>query len=167
MIGHLELAWSNQTAVTQGKRAAKIRIRGVLHVQETEPSGQATLTQAPAEFTPKIHHNDKPFLVCFLEEAPKATECRKCKTGFIRTKIIPFDIVLSHEERWMYPDPKDRSKWLPSASTTVKYYCVRKSCVVDRFPYFNASFVLPSTKDKLLTSHVKILKEELGYCASW
>lgn len=63
----------------------------------------------------------------------------------------------------MYPDPNNRTKWLPSASTTVKYYCIRKSCVVDRFPYFNASFVKvpPSTKDKLLASHVKILREEL------
>ena len=43
-----------------------------------------------------------------LEEAPKVMECRKCKTGFtLRTKIIPFDIVLSHEECWMCPDPKD------------------------------------------------------------
>ena len=129
---------------------------------------QHTSTQAPAEFNPAIHHNDKPFVVCFLEEAPKAKECRKCRTGFIRrTKIIPFDIVLSHEERWMYPDPNDRTKWLPSATTTVKYYCVRKSCVMDRFPYFNSSFLeVPAlVKEKLLVSHFNILQEELAYNA--
>lgn len=73
---------------------------------------------------------------------------------------------MSHEERWMYPDPKDRTNWLPSASTTVEYYCIRESRVVERFPYFNASFVEvpPSTKEKLLTTHVQILKEELDYC---
>lgn len=66
----------------------------------------------------------------------------------------------------MYPDPKDRTNWLPSASTTVEYYCIRESRVVERFPYFNASFVEvpPSTKEKLLTTHVQILKEELDYC---
>ena len=39
--------------------------------------------------------------------------------------------------------------------------------MVERFPYFKASFVEvpPSTKEKLLTSHVQILKEELDYCA--
>lgn len=67
----------------------------------------------------------------------------------------------------MYPDPKDRTKWLPSAATTVKYYCIRESRVVKRFPYFKASFVEvpPSTKEKLPTSHVQILKEELDYYA--
>ena len=66
----------------------------------------------------------------------------------------------------MYPDPKDRTNWLPSASTTVEYYCIRESRVVERFQYFNASFVdvPPSTKEKLLTTHVQILKEELDYC---
>lgn len=34
VIVHLELASSNQAAVTQGKSAPKIRIRGTLHVQE-------------------------------------------------------------------------------------------------------------------------------------
>ena len=72
--------------------------------------------------------NDKPFIITFIDDAPKAQECRICKTGFIRrTKIIPFDIVLGHEERWMYPDQKDRTKWVPSGTTTTKYYCVRKS----------------------------------------
>lgn len=39
--------------------------------------------------------------------------------------------------------------------------------MLERFPYFNASFleVPPSTKEKLPTSHVQILKEELDYCA--
>ena len=135
MIGHLELAWSNQTAVTQGKRSPKIRIGGVPHVQENHQIS-AHLHKLLLIFNPAIHHNDKPFIiiVCFLEEAPKAIEYRKCKTGCIRkTKIMPFDIVLSHEKSCMYPDPKDRTKWLPSASTTVKYYCIRKSCVVEIF----------------------------------
>lgn len=36
---------------------------------------QHTSTQAPVEFNPAIHHNDKPFVVCFPEEASKAKEC--------------------------------------------------------------------------------------------
>ena len=86
-----------------------------------------------------------PFGISFLEDVPKPQECRKCRTGFIkRTKIITFDIVLGHKER---------------------SYCVRQSCIMERFPYFNASFLeIPSqTKEKLQLSHYNILEEELGY----
>ena len=79
-----------------------------------------------------VHHSDKPFVVTFIDDSSKAQEleCRTGKTGFIRrTKILPFDIVLGHEERWMYPDQKDKTKWVPSATTTTKYYCIRKKTV--------------------------------------
>ena len=128
-------------------------------------SHQST-TQAPEGFTPAVHHNDKPFVVTFIDDAPKAQDCQTCKTGFIRrTKILPFDIVLGHEERWMYPDQKDKTKWVPSATTTTKYYCIRKNCIMQRFPYFNVSFleVPPTTKENLQISHFKLLEEELGY----
>lgn len=121
---------------------------------------------AAAGFNPAVHHNDKPFIITFLDDNPKATECRTCRTGFIRrTKIIPFDIVLAHEERWMYPDQRDKTKWLPSAKTTTKYYCVRKSCIMERFPYFNASFLVipPEKKASLLRSHLNLLDKEFNY----
>ena len=47
----------------------------------------------------------------FLSQEPKAIECRPCGTKFPRRKMmIPFDIVLAHEEKWMYPDPKIQGK---------------------------------------------------------
>ena len=123
-----------------------------------KPLDQCALTQAHVEFNPTIHHNDIAIYSVLSGRGMESNGMSKMQTGFIlrRTKIIPFDIVLSDEECWMYPDPKDQTKWLPSAS--VKYYCIRKSCAVDNF-HINASFVQvpPSTKDKLLTSHVKIL----------
>ena len=84
-----------------------------------------------------VHHNKNLFVISFLEDVPKVQECRKCRTGFIRrTKMIPFDIVLGHKERWMYSDPKEK---------TTKFCCVRKSCIMERSPYFNASFLeIPS-----------------------
>ena len=123
-------------------------------------------TQAPDGFTPAIYHNDKPFVFTFLEDETKAKECRKCRTGLIRrTKIITFDIVVGHEEGWMYPDPEDNTKWVPSTATTTKYYCVRKNRIVERFPYFNPSFleIWSTTKEKLQASHRNILEEQLGY----
>lgn len=31
-----------------------------------------------------VHHNDRPLIVCFLPEEPKAKECRQCRTEFPR-----------------------------------------------------------------------------------
>lgn len=124
-------------------------------------SDQNTTQSAPEGFPQAVHHNDKPFVVTFIDDAPKAQECQPCNTGFIqRTKIISFDIVLGHKERWMYPDQKDITQWLPSATTTTKYYRI-----MQRFPYFNVSFIeVPSTTmENLQISHFKILEEELGY----
>lgn len=147
------------------KKDTSLKIHGAPHAHKRSTSTQVTI-KAPERFTPAVHHNDKPFVVTFLDDAPKAQECRKCKTGFIRrTKILPFDIVLAHEERWMYPDAKDKTKWVPSSATTTKYYCIRKSCIMERFPYFNASFleIPPMIKENLQMSHFNILEEELGY----
>ena len=108
------------------------------HSRQTPAStSHQNTTQAPEGFTPAVHHNDKPFVVTFIDDALKAQECQTCKTGFIRrTKILPFDIVLGHED----------TKWVPSATTTTKYYCIRKHCITERFPYFNVSFLeVPST----------------------
>ena len=65
----------------------------------------------------------------------------------------------------MYPDQKDKTKWVPSATTTTKYYCIRKNCIVQRFPYFSVSFLeVPSTtKENLQILHFKLLEQELGY----
>ena len=51
--------------------------------------------------------------------------------------IVPYNIVLSHEERWMYPAPNAPGIKLPSPKYTRKFYCVKRSCITKRFPYFN------------------------------
>ena len=113
-----------------------------------------------------IHHNNRPFVVSFLMQQPKAIECKQCRTEFPRRKtVIPFDIVLSHEEKWMYPDPKKQGEKLPSARFTTKFYCVKRSCIFSRFPYFDSSYleipaeVYPGLKD----AHRNLLKSELDY----
>jgi len=53
-----------------------------------------------------------------------------------RQQISPFDIILSHEEKWLYPDPKDPGRKLPSVHHTTKFYCITKSCIKTRFPPF-------------------------------
>ena len=101
----------------------------------------ATSIATEAPFT-KIHHNNRPLLpsvFCFLKDRPKAIECKQCLFEFPRRPIIvPLDIVLEHEEGWMHPDPNNKEKQLPSANYTTNYYCVKRSCIMERFPYFSS-----------------------------
>ena len=47
-----------------------------------------------------VHHDDKPLVVRFLSQAPKAIECRQCHTEFSRRKtVIPLDIILLRKNR--------------------------------------------------------------------
>ena len=85
-----------------GKKGHKAKNpwRAPCSCQTPASTSHQNTTEAPEGFTPAVHHNDKPFVVTFIDDAPKAQECRTCKTSFIRrTKILPFDIVLRHEER--------------------------------------------------------------------
>ena len=73
-----------------------------------------SLTKLLARPFTEIHHNNKPFILCFLDATPNAKECRQCRIQFPRRQqITPFDIALSHQEKWLYPDPKDRGHKLP------------------------------------------------------
>ena len=85
--------------------------------------------------------------------------------------IMPFNIVLSHEEKWLYPHPDNPRQKLPSTKHTTKYYCVKLACIMNRFPYFDPSFVDVSVKERSRwqKSHLDLLKSELnfeGWCAS-
>ena len=112
-----------------------------------------------------IHHNSRPLVVRFLSQEPKAIECRQCGTEFPRRKmVIPFDIVLAHEEKWMYPDPKIQGKKLPSAKHTTKFYCAKGSCILSRFPYFDSSYleISADVKSGLKDAHRNLIQMELG-----
>lgn len=114
----------------------------------------------------EIHHNDRPLTLCFLSEEPKAKECRQCRTEFPRrTMIVPFDLVVSHEEKWLYPDPNNPGNKLPSPKYTKKFYCIRRNCVMSRFPYFNRKYleISDGVEANLKEAHKKLIKEELNY----
>ena len=118
-------------------------------------------TTAQCPFT-EIYHNNNPFTVVFLKEVPNAKQCTCCKMDFPRIVICkPYNIVLAHQERWMYPSAN--GKRLPSAKFTTKFYCVRRQCILGRFPYFKPSLVKipPETHCKLEESHFSILSREL------
>ena len=113
----------------------------------------------------EIHHNDNPLNVVFLTDAPKADACRQCRIHFPRRKkIAPFDIVLSHKEKWLYTDKEDGRK-RQSAYFTEKYYCIKRSCITTRFPYFDSSYIdiNEASWDKLEELHLDLLRDELDY----
>ena len=94
--------------------------------------------------------------MCFLSDEVKAISCTQCGKEFPRRKpVIPFDIVLSHEEKWMYPDANNPGEKLPSSKYTTKFYCVDARCVKARFPYFETKLYLEtkSVEQKLKDSH--------------
>ena len=70
---------------------------------------------------------------------------------------------MPHEEKWMYPDPTKPNRKLPSAKYTVKFYCVKHSCIKERFPYYDSSLMqIPiDVKGRLCESHKNLLAEEL------
>lgn len=66
--------------------------------------------QIPQHPFTEIHHNNKPFFVCF-----PAKECRQCLIEFpCKQMIMPFNIVLSHEKKWLSPHPDNPRQKLPS-----------------------------------------------------
>ena len=147
-----------------GKKGGKRRNNW--RVSRQVESATCTSTDVDSPFT-KIHHNNRPLVLCFLQDRPKAVDCKQCMFEFPRRPIIvPLDIVLEHEERWMYPDPQNKGKQLPSGKHTTKYYCVKRSCITKRFPYFNTTDFLTVSNDvrsRLKQSHWKVLEQELEF----
>jgi hypothetical protein len=105
--------------------------------------------------------------VTFVSDEPKASLCQQCGIEFPRGRLndTPFDMISSHSERWVYTlkdDPTPR----PSLKYTTKFYCVRSSCVLQRFDYFDARTDLEiseSVRNRLHNSHLKQLEEQLNY----
>ena len=132
----------------------------------TDLTREALQEASPARPFTQVHHNNKPFVLFFLDDMPDAKECRQCRIEFPRKQqITPFDIALSHEEKWLYPDPNDPGRKLPSTRHTTKYYCIQKSCMKNRFPYYQPRLVeIPAeVRSRLKSSHLDLLKSELDY----
>ena len=81
---------------------------------------------------------------------------------------MPLEIVLKHEEGWMHPHPNMKGKQLPSAKYTTKYYCVKRSCIMERLSYFSSSTFLKvssEVRSKGTQFHSSILQQEHDFDA--
>ena len=157
----------NPSRETAGKKGGKHKNpwRPRQHSTPTaETHGAVEIDGIPDRPFSDIHHNNLPFVVCFLTDEPKAKECRQCGVEFPRYQLIrPFDIVISHKEKWTYTTKEEPNKRHISAKYTTKYYCVQACCILRRFDYFNASLIKvdDGIKHRLSYSHKQLLKREL------
>ena len=119
----------------------------------------------------QIWHNNNPLAICSAKSVPlNKNSCEYCGTELPRgpLAIVAFDIVISHKERWQYLNRRRESeqdpKYLPSPanSPTTRYYCIRRNCIYNRFPYFNATFLEVDVSIILTNSHKKIINEQLN-----
>lgn len=63
----------------------------------------------------------------------------------------------------MYPDPQNQVAKLPLAKYTRTFYCIKCSCVLNRFPYFDSSYLEISgdVKLRLKDADRKLIQLEL------
>lgn len=142
--------------------------KGGMHKSAWRPQRQESshFSSVPVKLFSQIHHNNRPTKVCFLSDEAKAIACRECGKEFpCRQIVIPFDIMPSQEEKWMYLDVNNPGLKLPSSKYTTKFYCVDGKCVTARFLYFDVKLYLDtnSVEHRLKESHRHLLKNELGY----
>ena len=107
----------------------------------------------------EIYHNDNPFVLCMLP--PEAKTCKGCKHDFChRQKIIPYDLVFEHKERYYFPLQGDWKNKIATNKEATRYYHADPKCIMPRFPYFTIDYIeIPSeVKTSLQESHKVYLK---------
>ena len=140
-----------------------------LYINEDEQ--QPKKKPVTAAFT-EIWHNNEPLILVNTNEVPvdkNKSRCGHCGIEFPRgfLQIVPYDVVISHEERWQYfnrsrTNPAE-PKFLPSphGKTTTKYHCVKRDCIFRRFPYFKCELFQVSETVDLKVGHKVLLREQL------
>lgn len=118
----------------------------------------------------EIWHNDEPFRLTYVTNSTlksrKELKCATCGNLISRINAVPpFDMVILHRERFMYPQKNSngRTEWKPSISKmATRTYCLKKKCLLRRHPYFWLGLL--NTEDICLTvAHRDLLNEEFGY----
>lgn len=125
------------------------------------PSSSESTEVGDTPLYSEIFHNENPFELMFLSEGIK--RCKSCHLDFChRKKVIPFDVIFAHKERWMFPINKDWSNCRPTTRETERYYHASKKCLISRFPYFSKEYIhIPGdVKDSLRDTHKKYLTSE-------
>ncbi|CAB4016779.1 High affinity nerve growth factor receptor [Paramuricea clavata] len=96
----------------------------------------------PMSFS-EVWHNSNLFHIVFTKEISKQNiKCEYCKVEFAHGPIvcIPHDIAIMHMERYYYPKKDEKGNVVRMEPTwkkeAAKFYCIRKTCILQRHPYF-------------------------------
>ena len=140
---------------TAGKKGGKNKFPyrpATVHSAQSEPKQPYTA----------IYHNDNVFTCKPLHE--QADFCRSCNISFChRQRILPYNLIFEHKEKWYYPVKGDWSNKRESKYETTRYYHVSKDCIMKRFPYFTTDYIDIPNDVKLEDSHKELLFLEFGY----
>lgn len=123
----------------------------------------SAVDDAPKEGTSTtIWHNKNPFQLMFLTSSQK--KCISCKQAFNKGNNAPFNLCLSHKERYEYPFNGDFHDIRQSVTEKNFYYHLDLTCVRGRHPTFQPGDVaiLESVRGQLKESHKRLLKDTMG-----
>ena len=83
---------------------------------------------------------------------PEAKTCKGCKHNFFHTqKIIPYDLVFAHNERYYFPLQGDWKNKVATNKEEMRYYRTDPKCIVPWFPYFTVDYIeIPSEVETTL-----------------
>ena len=110
------LAEHDVQKATAGKKGGRNKYGYRPAKGKAQPSSSASEQTGP--LYSEIHNNENPFELVFLVENVK--RCKSCHLNFChRKKVITFNVIFSHKERWMYPVNGDWSNCRPSQQETV------------------------------------------------
>lgn len=143
----------------------------------TEEIPVADFSQPPPpskrQFT-EYWHNNEAFIIDFARQHKRALCCEYCKIEFPRNKklvSIPYDIIVYHKERYWYPEIQSNGTTemkLTARKLGKKFYCIKRQCMEERFPYFWKGLLIISAdvRSRLAASHFQLLKDQLDWCES-
>ena len=148
--------------VGDGRKKHQPRVSRIRNESKTRNEESAN-TEFRSPFT-EFWHNNQPLIIAKVIEISEGRNfCSHCGCEFPTGEFLqsPFDVCLSHLERWKYPSPDNPQQKALSSKFTSKYYCINKSCIKERFPYFRPAIVKNQNNIALNTQHKRLLKENL------
>ena len=116
----------------------------------------------------EIWHNDEAFTVVNVVglKTKYPLRCAQCTCLISQQSACPpFDIAFSHKERYKYPsrDADNKVQWKSTYhKMATKYYCIRRSCVLARHPYFWVGLI-NTNGVQLGDFHKTLLKDAVDY----
>lgn len=166
--------------ISAGEKGVKKPRKGIQNVRKQPLDVQVNIpthtgddinlrNQRPFQYC-EVWHNDEPFIVNYIKDLkhPKDSilQCTSCRNVISKKNaMIPFDIVISHKERYKYPLRQSDGSviWKTSEKRMVnKYYCVKRSCLLERHPYFWTG-LLGTDQVELKEEHLGLLRRELDF----